>query len=297
MSRWTRTLRVSIDHPTLSVEATNAVLQTRIRTDSIVAAALVRFAIVVSVALELITFLAGFPLISFGAQTHRSVVGNSAEGVDSAWGSAGRTRIFAFAVGARQRGRAVRMGSTSVETQSVLASVSFWTAVVDVTFDSAFSSAANFAAFALILGATIAKAKADFVALAMMIARGHSSRTADEGVAVIIRRAGALRGMIEDATSGAFAAGLATFAGIFAAIRETGLFARTRIVTPASDQTNSVFANLICKAVVVAVANCFAQPGLAALVVQAFGIASTGRVTSAGEASVVGQRTIGFVAA
>lgn len=67
MSRRAGTLRLPVDHSTLRVEAANTMLQAWICADSVLAAMLVRLAIVVVMAFQLIAFLAGLALITFRA--------------------------------------------------------------------------------------------------------------------------------------------------------------------------------------------------------------------------------------
>lgn len=84
MSGWTGALRLPVDHAALRVEATNAVLQARIRANSVLAATFVRLAIVIVMAFQLVALLTRLALIPFGAQAHRTMIRDAAECVYSA---------------------------------------------------------------------------------------------------------------------------------------------------------------------------------------------------------------------
>lgn len=84
VSRWARALRLPVNHPTLRVEAADAVLQARIRADAVLAATLVGLAIVVVMALQLVALLARFALVALRTQAHRTMIRDAAERVYSA---------------------------------------------------------------------------------------------------------------------------------------------------------------------------------------------------------------------
>lgn len=84
VSRWTRALRLPVNHPTLRVKAADAVLQARIRANSVFAATFVRLAIVVVVALQLIAFLARLALVALRTQAHRTMIGDATKCIYSA---------------------------------------------------------------------------------------------------------------------------------------------------------------------------------------------------------------------
>lgn len=81
VSRRARTLCLPVDNATLRIEAAHAVLQAWIRADSVFAATLVRLAVVVVMALELIALLARLALVTLRAQAHRAMVRDAAERV------------------------------------------------------------------------------------------------------------------------------------------------------------------------------------------------------------------------
>jgi len=85
VSRWTRALRLPVNHSALRVEAAHAMLQARIRANPVFTATFVRLAVIIVMAFQLVAFLAWFALITFRTQTHRAMVRDATERVYSAW--------------------------------------------------------------------------------------------------------------------------------------------------------------------------------------------------------------------
>lgn len=98
VTRRTGALCVPVHNATLSVEPAHTVLQAGIRANPVDAATFVRFAILVPVALQLVTFLARLALEALGAKTYGAVIRYATERVDSARRSSGRARIRALTV-------------------------------------------------------------------------------------------------------------------------------------------------------------------------------------------------------
>lgn len=74
-----------INYSALRVEATHAVLQARVRANAVLAATLVRLAVVVVMALQLVALLARLSLVAFRTQAHRAMIRDAAQRVYAAW--------------------------------------------------------------------------------------------------------------------------------------------------------------------------------------------------------------------
>lgn len=88
------------------------------------------------------------------------------------------------------------------------------TTVVYIAFDAALPSLTDLSAGTLLLAVAALRAETDLVALAGTVTRDHRFHAGDQSVAVVIGRAAALCHVVHHATTCAFSAGLATFAGI-----------------------------------------------------------------------------------
>jgi len=85
VSRRARALRLPVNHSTLRVEATHAMLQARIRANPELAATFVRLAVIVVMAFQLVAFLARLALVTFRAQAHCAMIRDATERVYPAW--------------------------------------------------------------------------------------------------------------------------------------------------------------------------------------------------------------------
>lgn len=88
------------------------------------------------------------------------------------------------------------------------------TIIVHVARDATFSRMTKFPARTLILTVTAPRAETNFVALAGTVAGNHRLRAADQRVPVVIRRAAALRHVIDHAAPCTLSARLAALAWI-----------------------------------------------------------------------------------
>lgn len=118
----TGALRVPINHSAPRIEAANSMLQARIRAMALLAAPLVRLAVVVSVTLQFHALLRGFALMALGAQANCPVPGDFAQRVHAASGSV-QAGIRALSVRAGQCRWAVRVSPTPGETKTLLARI------------------------------------------------------------------------------------------------------------------------------------------------------------------------------
>lgn len=288
VSRWTRALSLSVDNSALRVEPADTVLQTRIGTDSILAAPFVRLAVVVTMTLQLVALLTRFTLEALWTETHRAMIRYATESVDTTGRAIGGARILALAVYARQGGWTVGVGATTDQTQSSVANVTLRTTVVYIAFDAALPSLTDLSAGTLLLAVAALRAETDLVALAGTVTRDHRFHAGDQSVAVVIGRAAALCHVVHHATTCAFSAGLATFAGILALVVQTGLVAGAGVIAATSNIAKTVLAYLIRHAMIVAVTDCFANTGVASFVAQAISVAPTRGVTGSPVTSLTG---------
>lgn len=101
MPWWTGALSLPVDDLTLGVEATNTVLQARVRANALFTTLFVGFAVLVFVAFKLVAFLGRLALIALGAEAHRAMVRHATLCPEPAGRVTGQTGIRALATDAR----------------------------------------------------------------------------------------------------------------------------------------------------------------------------------------------------
>lgn len=147
------------------------------------------------------------------------------------------------------------------------------TFIIATTFNSALSRMTDFTTRAVMLARTTLCAESSTVAFAGTVAGYCSFGTANESVAVVIWRTATLNCMVDNTTTSTLAACSTFRARISALVVNTRFVVGTTVVTATTDVTKTLVADLVCTALVVAVADGFADSTVAAFVVEAVCIA------------------------